>query len=233
MTKSYIDPEFGEINVSFRAGTRMIRVSVGTDGRLKASAPKYTPLIAIKTMVMTQRDQIRTLFSKHITPAAYTHGQQIGKSHHLAIVPTGLINKPAARIQGQNIIVRLPKNESANSATVQRIIRDTVIKALRVEAKAHLPRRIKQIAQANGYTYERIRFSHAGTRWGSCSTTGTISLNIALMKLPDDLIDYVLAHELSHTKHMNHSAAFWVEVSKMDPHYKLHKRQMQQHTPTI
>lgn len=233
MTKSYIDPEFGEITVTFRAGTRSIRVSVGTDGRLKASAPKYTPLIAIKTMIATQREQIRALFGKHITPAAYTHGQQIGKSHHLVIVPTGTAKSPAIRIQGQNIMVRLPAGHSASSSNVQRLIRDSVIKALRIEARAHLPRRLKQIALTNGYTYERVRFSHAGTRWGSCSTTGTISLNIALMKLPDELIDYVLMHELSHTKHMNHSTAFWAEVGKMDPHYKLHKRQIQLHTPTI
>lgn len=233
MTKTYSDPEFGEITVSLRAGMRMIRISVGTDGRLKASAPKYTPLIAIKTMVATQREQIRAIFSKHITPAVYTHGQQIGKSHHLAIVPTTTISAPSIRIQGQNIILRLPATRSASDSNVQRLIRDTVIKALRVEAKAYLPRRLKQLAITHGFSYERVRFSHAGTRWGSCSTTGTISLNIALMKLPDELIDYVLVHELSHTRHMDHSAAFWATVATMDPHYKLHKRQTQQHTPTI
>lgn len=211
----------------------MIRVSVGTDGRLRASAPKYTPLIAIKTMVGTQRAQIRSLFSKHITPAAYVPGQQVGKSHHLVVVPTGTLESPSARIQGQNIIVRIPSNQPAHDATIQRLIRDWVIKALRIQAKAYLPRRLKQIATTHGYTYERVRFSHAGTRWGSCSTTGTISLNIALMKLPDELIDYVLAHELSHTRHMNHGAAFWAELHQIDPLYKLHKRQMQLHTPTI
>lgn len=232
MTKSYTDPEFGEIVVSFRAGMRMIRISVGTDGRLKASAPKYTPMIAIKTMVATQREQIRALFSTHISPAAYKHGQQIGKSHHLVIIPAN-IKSAAVRTQGQNIIVRMPNGQNPDSPDIQRLIRDSVIKALRVEAKAHLPRRLKQIAAYNNHTYERVRFSHAGTRWGSCSSTGTISLNIALMKLPDELIDYVLAHELAHTKHMNHSVAFWAELGKMDPHYRLHKRQMKQHTPTI
>lgn len=233
MTKTYQDPEFGEITVAYRTGARMIRISVGTDGRLKASAPKYTPLIAIKTMVATQRGQIRALFSKHISPAAYTHGDQIGKSHHLAIIPSATTAEPAIRIQGQNILVRLPTSLSATSPSVQRLIRDTVIKALRVEAKAYLPRRLKYLAANNGYHYERVRFSHAGTRWGSCSSTGTISLNIALMKLPNELIDYVLAHELSHTKHMNHGVAFWAELNKMDPHYKLHKRQIARHTPTI
>lgn len=211
---------------------RMIRISVRADGRLKASAPKYTPLIAIKAMVTTQRQQIRNLFGKHVLPAAYADGQQIGKSHHLVVV-TANIATPSIKVLGQNIMLRLPTSVSLIDPDIQRLIRDTVIKVLRVQAKAYLPRRLKNIASNNGYTYQRVRFSHAGTRWGSCSSTGTISLNIALMKLPDELIDYVLMHELSHTKHMNHSAAFWAELCTMDPHYKLHKQQIHRHTPTI
>lgn len=233
MTKTYTDHEFGEITVSLRAGTRTIRVSVGTDGRLKATAPRYTPLIAIKAMVNTQRDQIRTLFSRHLTPPQYTNGQVIGKSHHLAFAPNSSTPSPAVRVYGQNIIVRLPKGLSSTDTSVQRLVRDTVAKVLRTQAKAYLPRRLKQLATTGGYQYQRVRFSHAGTRWGSCSSTGTISLNIALMKLPDELIDYVIAHELAHTVHLNHSPAFWAQLGTMDPHYKLHKRQIQRHTPTI
>jgi predicted metal-dependent hydrolase len=92
---------------------------------------------------------------------------------------------------------------------------------------------LKDMAQRYGFSYQRLRFSHSGGRWGSCSSTGTISLNIALMKLSDDLIYYVLAHELSHTRQMNHSAAFWREVSQIDPRYKLHRQQLKRQSPIV
>lgn len=130
-------------------------------------------------------------------------------------------------------MLRLPPGEQLHSQHVQRLVRDKVIEALRAEAKAYLPRRLKELANRGGYTYERVRFSHAGTRWGSRSTTGTISLNIALMKLPDPLIDYVICHELAHTRHMNHSTVFWAEVATLDPLYKAHRKLIKMEHPII
>lgn len=233
MNKSFSDPEFGEITVTYRAGQRSIRLSIATDGRLQASAPRYTPLIAIKTLINTSRPKLQKLFMHHIAPTPYQAGQQIGKSHRLVVVPTAGTSSPTVRIQGQNIILRLPGATPLIAANVQRMIRDTVIKALRQEAKAYLPRRLSHLATLHGFHYQRVRFSHAGTRWGSCSSTGTISLNIALMKLPDELIDYVLIHELAHTVHMNHSLAFWNLVSNYDPNYKTHRKLIKLEHPII
>lgn len=233
MTKSFTDPEFGKITVSFRAGQRSIRLSMATDGRLQASAPRYTPVIAIKAMVNASRPKIQKLFMHHLTPAVYVSGQQIGKSHRLTVVPVADTQQPSIRVQGQNIMLRLPQGTTLDSADIQRLIRDNVIKVLRTEAKAYLPRRLRYLADSYGFKYERVRFSHAGTRWGSCSSNGTISLNIALMKLPRELIDYVIIHELSHTKHMNHSQAFWDLVGAYDPDYKKHRKLIKLEHPII
>ena len=233
MITQFNDTEFGDIIVTKRAGARSLRVSVGTDGRLHATVPPHTPIIAVKAMIQTSRTKIRTLFAHHISPATYTEGQQIGKSHRLVVVPVAEDKQPQLRIQGQNIILRLPKGHDVESQAIQRQIRDTVIQALRVEAKAYLPRRLKYLAEAYGFHYDKVRFSHAGTRWGSCSSTGTISLNIALMKLPDELIDYVIIHELSHTRHMNHSPEFWEVVATYDPDYKRHRKLMKLEHPVI
>lgn len=227
------DPEFGEISVRRVARSSHVRIRLTTKGRFSVSAPSYTPLFFIRKFIDSSRDELRKMAAPKGLVTEYAHGQQIGKSHTLAVVSTGMVTEPTLSRQRQKLIVKLPHDIDVTSADVQRLIRDEVAKILRVEAKAHLPRRLRYLADTHGFEYERVRFSHAGSRWGSCSSTGTISLNIALMKLPDELIDYVLIHELCHTRHMDHSAAFWAEVAKYDPHYRLHRRQIKQQTPTV
>lgn len=230
---SFIDPEFGEIIVHKRRGMRSVHIKIGTDGRYAATAPFYTPIIYIKQVVNSSRDALRKLAEHASAAKPYEDGQAIGKSHTLTVVPTQTVKSPTTKILREHLLVYLPPSCSLESTAVQQQIRDTVIQILRREAKAQLPDRLATLAQKHDFTYERIRFSHASGRWGSCSSTGTISLNIALMKLPDELIDYVLVHELCHTRHMNHSKHFWAEVEAINPHYKLHKRQIAKHSPGV
>ncbi len=111
--------------------------------------------------------------------------------------------------------------------------RDAKKKILLREAKKWLPYRLEYFANLYGYTYERCRLSHAATRWGSCSTSGTISLNIGLMQVPEVLRDYVILHELAHLNHMDHSAAFWAEVGQHDARYKEHRQKLKSFSPGV
>lgn len=163
----------------------------------------------------------------------FKDGMQIGKSHTLIVRATTASTRPTATRHKQQIIVSLPTHKRLDDTDVNRVVRDTVIEALRLEARSYLPKRLGYLAEQHGFHYEKVRFSHASGRWGSCSSNGTISLNIALMKLPFELIDYVLAHELSHTVEMNHSTAFWKIVEKADPYYKTHRHELKKQTPSI
>jgi predicted metal-dependent hydrolase len=80
---------------------------------------------------------------------------------------------------------------------------------LRNQAKTVLPELLKQLAERHGFTYKTVKIRKSKTRWGSCSSKGTISLSFYLMLLPLHLKEYVLLHELCHTIHMNHGPAFW------------------------
>jgi predicted metal-dependent hydrolase len=171
------------------------------------------------------------LLLQHQPKHELSDGMEIGKSHrlHLRHVP----NKLAVTRQGQVITVYLPAHLELNTPEVVAAVRPEMQAALRIEAKNYLPRRLRYLADKLDCRYDKVRFSHASGRWGSCSSSGTISLNIALMKLPHELIDYVLVHELSHTKQMNHSAAFWRTVEEGDPNYKAHRRELKTYSPSV
>lgn len=106
-------------------------------------------------------------------------------------------------------------------------------KALRKSAEPWLKQRLSTLARQHGFEYERVRIMNAKTRWGSCSSRGTVSLNIALMKVPEPLRDYVILHELMHTRHMNHSKEFWNELAKYYPKYKEARKQMKKYSPHL
>ena len=79
-------------------------------------------------------------------------------------------------------------------------------------ARRKLQIRLDALAVLNGFTYNRLCIRNQKTRWGSCSATNNINLNAKLVLLPDQLIDYVLLHELLHTRIKNHGQEFWEEL---------------------
>lgn len=225
------DEEFGKITIRRSARASQVRLRVAPDGTLRASLPLYAPTFLVKRLIKNSRTELRDLLSQSIPKTVYENGMQIGKSHSLLVRETSGELKVATK--GQHITLWLPARKTLDDTDVVRELRDAVITALRTEAKSYLPKRLAFLSEKLGLTYEKVRFSHASGRWGSCSSNGTISLNIALMKLPFELIDYVLVHELAHTQQMNHSESFWDVVAVGDPDYRAHRRALKHETPTI
>lgn len=84
----------------------------------------------------------------------------------------------------------------------------------RAEAGKKLVNRLNELSEQHGFTYNKVSVRNQKTRWGSCSSKNNISLNMKLVRLPDEMIDYVLLHELVHTRIKNHSHVFWAELDK-------------------
>lgn len=226
---SFFDDEFGEVIIRRNARTSSISASIAPNGSVRITLPSFAPLFLAKRLLQSSRQQIRVM-KERLGGLIISDGMQIGKSHSILVV-TSL--KHGVEIKGQQIIVSLPEGMALDDPLLYQDIHDAVLKSLRKEAKSYLPRRLVYIAERYNFNYSSVRFSHASTRWGSCSSNGTISLNIALMMQPFEIIDYVLIHELSHLRHMNHSEEFWALVATMDPHYKQHRKILKSATPHI
>jgi len=224
------DDEFGDITIRRSSMGSSIKLSIAPSGALRISMPKYAPLFMAKRLIASSRPKIRALKQEQQPTILYFDGMQIGKSHHIQIVTS---SKLQVTTHGQTIILSKPTSSAIEDKTTQELLRNTVIKALRKEAKSYLPKRLAYLAEQHNFSYQKVRFSHASSRWGSCSSNKTISLNIALMKLDFALIDYVLIHELAHTIEMNHSEAFWDIVQSIDPNYKTNRKLLKMQTPSV
>lgn len=97
---------------------------------------------------------------------------------------------------------------------------DEEIKELADQALAVIPQKVKYYADLIGVDYGRITIRNQKTRWGSCSSQGNLNFNCLLMQFPDEVIDYVVIHELCHRKQMNHSRQFYEEIEKIMPEYR-------------
>jgi UDP-N-acetylmuramate dehydrogenase len=107
------------------------------------------------------------------------------------------------------LTVLCPPDTCFEGQEIQWQLQTILSNALREEAKRLLPCRLAGLAERYGFLYERVKVNSAQTRWGSCSGKRVINLSCFLLLLPEHLIDYVLLHELCHTREMNHGAGFW------------------------
>lgn len=94
------------------------------------------------------------------------------------------------------------------------------ILTLAEQMRQRLPEKLNRYAASMGVTFGRVTIRCQQTRWGSCSSRGNLNFNCLLMLAPEEVLDYVVVHELAHRKQMNHSALFWQEVARECPDYK-------------
>lgn len=92
-----------------------------------------------------------------------------------------------------------------------------------------IPKKVRYYAEKMNVSYGRITIRNQRTRWGSCSGKGNLNFNCLLMLTPDEVIDYVVVHELCHLIEMNHSPAFWKQVELVMPDYKKYRQWLKEH----
>ncbi len=208
--------------VTFRRSRRARRVSIriSSDGKVQVTVPyRGSWEKAIRFLEEKKGWVLRTLqrISAHQPKAReYRPGRNRFTRHH------DLVLRPA-RHHPSAILLKVGEGEATldyphqmhpTDPRLREAIREAYIHILRKEAREVLLPRLAELAARHGYHYRRAFLKNLRSRWGSCSTAGNINLNIHLMELPDHLIDYVLLHELAHTRHRNHGPAFWEELQR-------------------
>lgn len=107
-----------------------------------------------------------------------------------------------------------------NKVSAMPLLTPLEIEELSEKAKVVILQKVEYYAKLLGVNYSRITIRCQRTRWGSCSSSGNLNFNCLLMLMPDEIVDSVVAHELCHRKHMNHSRAFYDELLRLFPNYK-------------
>lgn len=115
----------------------------------------------------------------------------------------------SVRSTEEGVRIICPRDVDFARPEVQRLVRNAIIRAMKRSAQAYLPPLLSALSEQYRLPFKRVKITGSKGRWGSCSAAGSINLSCYLMLLPPHLMDYVLLHELAHTKEMNHGPRFW------------------------
>lgn len=223
-------PEIGELTLSKRRGSRNIRISISAAGRVRVGIPTWLPYSAGISFALSRKKWLLEHKAKHQI-LQFQNGGRIGKSFRLRYQYDSAAAKTSARVLNAEVIVN--SNKHLSDDAVQEKIRLAAERALKKEAQKLLPPRLQELARRHNFRYSSLRIKKMSSRWGSCSSQQNITLNFFLMQLPWQLIDYVLLHELVHTKHLNHSASFWREFESVYPEAKSLRKEVNSYRPVI
>ena len=175
--------------------------------------------------VRAKEEQAQTKFTPETDFGTY--------SRKVQLIPD---NRQNVRVKVRPEVVEIyyPATRDINDPVVQEVIRKAVEHAWKVEAHEVLPVRVKKLAEEHGFKYKRLSIRSSRTCWGSCSADNNINLSLHLMHLPDHLIDYIILHELCHTRHKNHGPAFWAFLNEITGgKARIYDRQMKAHSTSV
>ena len=217
----------GEVQLIKHARSQSLRITIN-GGKVKVTMPKWTPFQAGAAFALTKKDWILEHLQQ---PTELKSGMAVGKFHHLYFQSSATNATISARQKGSELWVTYPDTYTQLSSAVQTAARKLGIRALRTQAENLLPQRLRELAEKHGFTFKSVEVRQLKARWGSCNNEKEITLNLFLMQLPWELIDYVLLHELTHTKAMHHGPEFWSIFETSLPGAKQKRQKLKNYQP--
>lgn len=229
--KSVDVPDLGTVKLYKRRGARSIRLSVTPDGDIRVNLPFWVPFSTGIQFAVSRREWIQEQLEK--LPRNLKHGQLIGRSHRLFFEPNAKVDKPSSRVTASAVRVTHPFEQHNSEPHIQAVAIRAAIRALRSQAEDLLPDRLRNLAEQHGFNFRSVQVKQLRGRWGSCDQDKNIILNLFLMQLPWELIDYVLLHELTHTEVLRHGPDFWNAMQRVAPNVQTLRKSIRNYHPAV
>ena len=227
MATKVVDIEpFGAVAFLRRRGQKNISLRVDANGCVKVSYPWFTSQAMAIAFLNKKSNWVQEQQEKLLH--VWKSGQSITPALKMFIAQDN-IKRPIKRLSSNGITFIFPYGFPRSSQ--QKYIERTVIDEQKTYVeKTYLPI-LSRLARENGFEYKSARVKALKSRWGSCSSHKDIVLNAYLSQLSFDLVEYVLLHELAHTRHLNHSSVFWECMSSTLPEYKSLRKKLRSFQP--
>lgn len=213
-----------QIDTLIRSNRRTVALILERDGSLTVRAPKRAAMRDIQNFVHEKADWIERSREKlkaivTVPKKEFADGETfpfLGRDYELRLIPhqrqtlhfdSGFTLKASARPRGEAVFTQWYRSQALTIFT----------------------ERVTYYATLHGFSPKQVKVNSAKTRWGSCSTNGTINFTWRLVMAPIDVIDYVVIHELVHLRVKDHSQRFWQAVERLCPKYKAHRIWLRDH----
>ena len=201
------DQDFGQIIIRTRITARNISMRTKPDG-LHVTVPPRCLTSRIMSVIEEYRPKLLEKWQKSVEQPLDLNFRIDAPCFRLHL-EEGRFSRFTLRMNEEDITICCPPQTDFSQKAVQDLLRNAIVRALKKSAQAYLPPLLSELSGHYGFKYKKVKITGSKSRWGSCSATGSINLSCYLMLLPPHLMDYVLLHELTHTKEMNHGPQFW------------------------
>lgn len=220
----------GDIEVRTSNRAKHLRLAVSRNRGAYVVKPRRASRVTAHRFVVKHEQWLK----KHIPMASdrliIRDGDKFSFSKSLSVTTDKNASQVSTSETVDKLIIALPVGTKLEDPQAQEATMKEIIKIWRAEAKKYLPKRLEMIAKKHKLSFNDVRVKYMHSRWGSCSSRNNINLNIQLMRLEPELIDHVLTHELCHTRHHNHSKAFWSLFESLEPDARQMSKKLRQYS---
>lgn len=207
------DKDFGKIHFVVRRSARNITMRVKEDG-LHVTTPPYRSITALLEAIAPFRERLRNVCSE-VKPKPFDLNFSIEAECFRLKLETSPLKNFTVSMRDETVVIACPAHADFTTDRVQTLVKNAVMRAMRKKAEEYLPPLVQYWSSLFDLPYNKVTISKARSRWGSCSSKRDISLSFYLMLLPAHLMDYVILHELAHTREMNHGPEFWELLNQL------------------